>query len=189
MQSQVRSTTFWIGAATIAALAALPLAASAQTPNFSGRWTVNPEKTRAAGPAATPTMRGGTMGASARGGGGGANMISAGGPPAPFVITQSATELTITRQLGDAEQKYIYKLGGGESVNVNARTTQTSTSSWQGTKLVTRGTTVTTTSAGETKGTFTETRWIDASGAMHVETSREINGRSGTTYQVLDKQG
>jgi hypothetical protein len=48
---------------------------------------------------------------------------------------------------------------------------------------------VTTTSAGETKGTFTETRWIDASGAMHVETHRDINGRSSTTYQVLDKQG
>jgi hypothetical protein len=198
MNWQLRTKRLWIGAIALAAVAALPLAASAQTPNFSGNWMVNAEKTRAAmpvpadGPRAAAGGGGGSMGAAPGrngGGGGGGNMMVAGGPPAPFVVAQSATELTITRQLGDATQKYVYKLGGGESVNTNARTTQTSTSSWQGAKLVTRGTTVTTTSQGDITGTFTETRWLDTAGAMHVEMTREVNGRASTTHQVLDKRG
>lgn len=182
--------------ATASATIALSTAAlSAQTkPNLAGTWDVNSEKTAAARAAAAPAapaaggaMRGGGGGVMS---GGGGNLMSAGGAPMPYVIAHTPQSLTITRDLGDGStQKWVYKLDGSESVNVNARTTLTTKSAFVGDKLITEGKQTTKTEQAEMAGTFKEVRWIDKDGSMHVETTRSINGGATTTsYLVLDKK-
>ena len=157
-------------------------------PDFTGMWQTNREKTAAASPSA------GSGGSGRMGGGavvaGGAFVSSSGSAPAPWVVVQTATILTITRDFGDGSgQKWVYKLDGGESINTNARTTTTTRSRWDGDRLITEGSQVTKTQEAEVAGTVKEVRWLDKDGSMHVETTRAIGGREpSTTFQVFDKQ-
>jgi hypothetical protein len=180
----------WLAAAAaIVTVSAAALAAQTK-PDFNGTWDVNPEKTAADRAAAATTSPGGGGGGGLRGGGG--NSMSAVGAtaPMPYVIKQTARELTITRDFGDGTvQKWVYRLDGSESVNTNLRTTLTTRSTFTDGKLVTEGKQATKTDQAEVTGTFKEVRWIDKDGAMHVHTTRVMNGGAPTTsYQVLDKK-
>jgi hypothetical protein len=167
--------------------------AAQSSANFSGTWTPDREKTLAAMAALSPqgAPRGNAPSAGGARMGGGGGMVATSGPATPpeWTITQTPSAVTIVRPLPDGtEQKYVYHLSG-PSVNANARTTLTTTSHWDGAKLITEGKQVTTTDQGGVEGTFKESRWLDKDGAMHVETSRIINGGSPTTsVQVLAKK-
>jgi hypothetical protein len=82
-----------------AAILAVATVASAQKPDFSGSWTLDP--------ASAPPAGGG-----GRGGGGGA--LGNG----PATVKQTADALTIERTMGDAKVTLTYKLDGTESRNM-----------------------------------------------------------------------
>jgi hypothetical protein len=183
----------WLAAASVMAMMTTVVGAQAKA-DFTGSWQANREKTMASSPQPAAGGSGRAAGtangvASARMGGGG-TMSPSGAPPQPYVLTQTATALTITRDLGDgSSQKWVYKLDGSDSVNVNGRTTLTSRSRWIAGKLVTEGKQVTVAGENTMEGTFKEVRWLDAEGSMHVETTRQIGSNAaGTTYLVLDKK-
>jgi hypothetical protein len=72
-------------------------------PDFSGKWTIDAEKTAAAMPAGAPA------------GGGGGGRMGGGGAPGPMTITQTATELKIETTAGDGTVNgFTYKLDGSE---------------------------------------------------------------------------
>lgn len=145
----------------IAALA-LSLGVFAQgKPDFTGKWLLDPEKS--------------VMGGGRAGGGMAA---------APISITQTATELTIERTMGENVMKTIYKLDGTESVNETARGKSTSVSKWDGGKLVTA------IKAETQRGTMesTETRSLAADGTMLAETLRQGPNGPTTTKLVYNKQ-
>jgi hypothetical protein len=176
------------GVAGVVTAASLVLAQN--TPDFSGTWEVNKDKTAASGPTTGP--RGG-MARGSTPGGRVATATASGQPaaaPQPWVLTQTETALTIVRDLGDGStRKWVYRLDRSESVNTVGRTTTTTRSRWDGGKLVTEGRQVIRTEQGDVSGTFKETRWLDKEGAMHVETTRALEGRApGTTYLVLEKK-
>ena len=83
--------------ALLAFVVALPAMAIAQTPNFSGKWIQDMEKS-------DPAMGG-------RGPAG----------PQNLTITQTATEITFERETPNGVMKTVYKLDGSESVNAMGR--------------------------------------------------------------------
>lgn len=101
---------------------AVPAIAFAQAPDFSGTWKVDMEKS------VMPQ----------RGGGGGGRGMGGGGD---IVIKQTATELTITRTVGDQTSTTTYKLDGSESTNSmmgrGGATEIKTKSKWDGKKLQT----------------------------------------------------
>ena len=104
------------------ALVVVTIAFAQGKPNFQGVWT---PQAPAAG--AAPPAGGGGGG---RGGGG------------PMTVTQTATQLTIERTMGQNTLKTVYNLDGTESKNERPGrgggepTVQTSTTKWDGAKLV-----------------------------------------------------
>ncbi len=140
---------------------ALPSFASAQAkPDFSGKWVQDMEKSDPA-----------------RGGGGGR------GPAGPqqITITQSATELTIERTMGQNTVKTVYKLDGSPSSNAMGRGGEVvSKTVWDGSKLVTKFQQT----RGENTVDVTETRSLESDGSLKVVT------QSGeTTRTVVFKKG
>jgi hypothetical protein len=103
---------------------------SAQGKDFSGKWTVDAEKSAAA-------MGGGGGGGGRAGAGGGGGGRGGGGP---MTITQDAKTLTIERTVGENTTKTVYNLDGSESKNMAGRagqqTEQVSTAKWDANKLV-----------------------------------------------------
>lgn len=119
--------------ATLLGTAAVVLMAAsvyAQTPNFSGSWTIDAEKTAAVNPA--PPAGGG------RGGGMGGGR--AGG--VPLVFKQDAKSLVITQTMGENSMVTTYNLDGTPSKNQGmgrqggSAPEITSTAKWDGAKLV-----------------------------------------------------
>lgn len=107
---------------------ALPAITFAQAPDFSGTWKVDMSKS-------VIPQRGGGGGAAGTGGAPGGRM---GGGPADITIKQTATELTITQQMGDQTRTTTYKLDGSPSTNPGGRGGDiTTTSKWDGKKLAT----------------------------------------------------
>lgn len=160
-------------------------AMSAQAvPDFAGRWTIDSDRTAALSP-----PRSGSAAGSTGGGGGGIAAVGSGGSgPAEWVITQTSAALTIVRALPNGtEQKYVYKLDGSESVNVNGRTTQKSRTTVSNGRLVTAGTQTVTTDQGELSSEFKEARWLDKDASMIVETTRTANGTSRVVTQAFRK--
>ncbi len=101
--------------ALLAFVLALPALAIAQTPNFSGKWIQDMEKS-------DPPMGG-------RGPAG----------PQSLTITQTAADITIERETPNGVMKTVYKLDGSESVNASGRGGEVkSKSAWEGGKLVTK---------------------------------------------------
>ena len=101
--------------ALLAFVLALPVMAIAQTPNFSGKWIQDMEKS-------DPAMGG-------RGPAG----------PQSLTITQTAAEITLERETPNGVVKTVYKLDGSASVNAMGRGGEvTSKSAWEGGKLVTK---------------------------------------------------
>ena len=157
------------------------------SPNLSGTWVIDRDKTAALSPA----QRGG--GASLGGGataGGVAAVGGVGGAPPSWVITQTPAALTIVRSLPDGiEQRWVYKLDGSESINVNGRSTQKTRSTVAGGRISTAGTQTVTTGDGDVTSQIKEVRWLDKDGSMIVETTRSVEGSGArTTTQAFARQ-
>jgi hypothetical protein len=154
-------------------------------PTFSGTWTIDRDKTAAASP--PPSAAGG--GARASGGAVAGGIAAVGGAPPEWVITQTPAALTIVRALPDGtQQKYVYKLDGSESVNVNGRTTQKTRSTVAGGRITTTGTQSVTTDQGDIASELKEVRWLEKDGSMVVETTRTVNGNPRLVVQVFAKR-
>lgn len=155
----------------IAAAVAAPAPA-----NFSGAWVteVNPGAGGANTAAAMVSARGGTT----------AGSWSRSEGPIEERLVQTAETLTVERRAGGGRQKFVYKLDGTESVNVNGRSTRTTKSHWDGEALVTEGRESTASARTTIVNAFREVRTIDNSGAMLVESTRQFEG-SGQTMTAL----
>ncbi len=151
--------------ALLAFVLALPAMALAQTPNFSGKWTQDMEKSvMPAGP----------------GGGGGR------GPAGPqtWTYTQSATELAMERETPNGVMKTVYKLDGSPSVNAGGRGGEvTSKSAWEGSKLVTKYTRT----MGENSIDVVETRYMDGENLVVESVMKTPNGER--TSKLVFKKG
>jgi hypothetical protein len=157
--------------ALLAFIVAVPAMAIAQTPNFSGKWTQDMEKS-------DPPAQG-------MGGGGGR------GPAGPqsYTITQTATDITIERETPNGVMKSVYKLDGSESVNPGGRGGEVkSKTTWDGAKLVTKSVQTMNMQGNEVTIESNETRSLEADGTMTVVTVRKTpNGE--TTRKVVFKKG
>ena len=152
------------GGMIAAAILAVATVASAQKPDFSGTWTLDP--------AGAPAAGGG-----GRGGGGGA--LGNG----PATVKQTAAAPTIERTMGDARVTLTYKLDGTESRNTmmgrgGQPADPLSTAKWDGPKL-------TIVTKQETDGQLTESTqvWTVEGSTLTVETT---NAR-GTQKRVYKK--
>ena len=108
------------------ATAALFVAASvvsvfAQTPDFSGTWKLDTDRSEI------------TAGRGRRRGGRG------GGTPNALVITQTATELTIEQSAGNQSRTLTYTLEGESSIPAGREGSMTITSHWDGAMFVSEG--------------------------------------------------
>ena len=147
--------------ALLAFVVALPAMAIAQTPNFSGKWIQDMEKS-------DPPMGG-------RGPAG----------PQSLTITQTATEITFERETPNGVMKTVYKLDGSESVNAMGRGGEVkSKSAWEGGKLVTKYSRT----MGETTVEVTETRSLEADGTLTVVTAMKGGPQGDTTRKVVFKK-
>jgi hypothetical protein len=148
-----------------AAILAVATVASAQKPDFSGTWTLDP--------ASTPDAGGGSGG---RGGGGGLGN-------GPATVKQTADALTIERTMGDVAVTLTYKLDGAQSRNMlmgsaGQPADAMSTATWDGSRL----TIVTKQEAGGQLSEFTEV-WSVAGSTLTVESTTA----SGTQKRVYKK--
>jgi hypothetical protein len=149
--------------ALVAFVLAIPAMALAQTPNFSGKWIQDMEKSQ------MPT-----------GGGGGR------GPAGPQTVTctQSATELVMERETPNGVMKTVYKLDGSPSVNAGGRGGEvTSKSAWEGSKLVTKYTRT----MGENTIDVVETRYMDGENLVVESVMKTPNGER--TSKIVFKKG
>ena len=149
--------------ALLAFVVALPAMAIAQTPNFSGKWTQDMEKS--------------VMPAPGGGGGGGRG-------PQTWTYTQSATELVMERETPNGVQKTVYKLDGSPSVNAGGRGGEvTSKSAWEGAKLVTKYSRT----MGENTIEVTETRYLEGENLVVESVMKTPNG--DRTSKLVFKKG
>ena len=154
-------TRRFVFVALLAFVVALPAMAFAQTPNFSGKWTQDMEKS-------DPPMGG-------RGPAG----------PQSLTITQTAADITIERETPNGVMKTVYKLDGSESVNAMGRGGEvTSKSAWEGGKLVTKYSRT----MGQTTVEVTETRSLEADGTMTVVTVTKGGPQGDMTRKVVFKK-
>jgi hypothetical protein len=145
-----------------AAILAVAVVASAQKPDFSGTWTLDP--------ASAPAGGGGGRGGGALGNG-------------PATVKQTADTLTIERTMGDAQVTLTYKLDGTASRNMmigrgGQQADSLSTATWDGNKL-------TIVTKQEMGGQVTESTqvWTLEGSTLTVETT---NAR-GTQKRVYKK--
>lgn len=158
-------TRTFVFVALLAVALAVPSLAMAQTPNFSGKWIQDMEKSDPA-----------------QGGRGPAG-------PQNLTITQTATEFTIERETPNGPMKTVYKLDGSESVNAGGRGGEVrSKSKWDGAKLVTTSVQTMNMQGNDVTIEASETRSLEADGTMTVVTVRKTpNGE--TTRKVVFKKG
>jgi hypothetical protein len=152
----------------LAFVLAVPAMAIAQTPNFSGKWSQDMEKS-------DPPPQGG-------GGRGPAG-------PQSYTITQTAADMTIERETPNGAMKSVYKLDGSESVNPGGRGGEVkSKTTWDGAKLVTKSVQTMNMQGNDVTIESTETRSLEADGTMTVVTVRKTpNGE--TTRKLVFKKG
>jgi hypothetical protein len=147
--------------ALLAFVVALPAVATAQTPNFSGKWIQDMEKS-------DPPMGG-------RGPAG----------PQNLTVTQTATEITFERETPNGVMKTVYKLDGSDSVNAMGRGGEvTSKSAWEGGKLVTKYSRT----MGQATVEVTETRSLEADGTMTVVTVTKGGPQGDMTRKMVFKK-
>jgi hypothetical protein len=106
-------------------------------------------------------------------------------PSRPVTIKQTADSIDIEHAPpapGWNALRHVYNLAGKQSVNHNGANTQTTTSRWDGTRLVTEGTSFSETSQGEFTWKYQEMRWLDGKGRMIIET--RTTDQSGKTHVV-----
>ena len=157
-----------------AAVLAVATLAWAQKTDFSGTWTLDAEASGA--PA-------GGGGAPAGGGGGGRGGGGRGGLGQGGTVKQTATDLTVERQMGENKVTATYKLDGTESKNSmmgrgGAPVESVSVAKWEGPALVI----VTKTDMGNGPQESTQ-KWSLAGNVLTIETT---NAR-GTQKMVYKK--
>jgi len=157
-----------------AAVLAVATLAWAQKTDFSGTWTLDAEASGA--PAGGAPAGGG--GGGGRGGGGRGGLGQGG------TVKQTATDLTVERQMGENKVTATYKLDGTESKNSmmgrgGAPVESVSVAKWEGPALVI----VTKTDMGNGPQESTQ-KWTLAGTALTIETT---NAR-GTQKMVYKKQ-
>jgi len=140
--------------ATLAFALAIGLPVQAQT-SFSGTWKLNAEKS--------------DMGGGGRGGGRGGGMMG------DMVVTQSATELSVTR----GEQTTVYKLDGSEITIAGGRGNSQAKAHVEGTTIV-----IETTRTMGDQPTTTKATWAIVDGSLVIT---NVSPR-GETKMVYDKQ-
>ena len=146
--------------ALLALVLALPAMAIAQTPDFSGKWIQDMEKS-------DPAMGG-------RGPAG----------PQNLTITQTAADITFERQTPNGVMKTVYKLDGSPSVNAMGRGGEvTSKSAWEGSKLVTKYSRT----MGENTIEVTETRYLEGENLVVESVMKTPNG--DRTSKLVFKKG
>lgn len=189
---------------SVSAVVLFSLISTAQTkPDFSGRWTSEPE------PAATTTAGGGPAGAG-RGGGGERSSAGRGGVRSgdmgsgwgsSITITQDASRLTVEYMFfarGDMQPplKFVYALDGSETKNSvmmgRGIQVQRSKTAWEGDKLVI--TTVHNFEHAETGQPVTsevkQALSLESPTSLIVETTRSgaLGGPPSTTRTIYRKQ-
>jgi hypothetical protein len=150
---------------TAVALAlAVGLAAQGKT-NFSGTWKRDASKSDA------PMGRGGAMMGDVT-----------------LTIAQTATELTVDRQMGQMSQKAVYKLDGTESTNPGGRGGEVkSKAAWDGAKLVIDSTQTMSMGGNEMTITSKDTWELAADGTLTVTTTRTTPRGEQTMKTVYTK--
>ena len=160
-----------------AAVLAVATLAWAQKTDFSGTWTLDAE---ASGAPAGGAPAGGAPGG---GGGGGGRGGGRGGLGQGGMVKQTATDLTVERQMGENKVTATYKLDGTESKNSmmgrgGAPVESVSVAKWEGPALVI----VTKTDMGNGPQESTQ-KWTLAGSVLTIETT---NAR-GTQKMVYKK--
>jgi len=173
-------------AVALCALVAMP--AGAQTPDFSGTWRLDRDASdipeRGAGP------RGGRGGGPGRRGGRRGGPGGFGGPAATLVVTQSAGLLTIEQQTPRGNRSVSYRLDGGESTSAGPRGDLVTTSSWDGTTLLTVGTMEMSTPRGDFSMDIIEQRSLSADGrTLTVQSVRMLPFGEVASTLVYRKEG
>jgi hypothetical protein len=139
--------------------------------DFSGKWTIDAEKTAAANPA--PAGGGGAGGGGGRGGGGAAG---------PMTIKQDATTLTIERAGQDgAVNSTVYKIDGTEFTVMQGQNEAKGKASWDGAKLKLEITTA--------NGVRTTVYAIEGGDLVVANTNPGRNGGEPTTRKTIYKKG
>ncbi len=158
-------------------LGAVGLPLEAQTVDFSGTWSLDREASE------IPEFPGGGGRGGGRGGGGR-------GMPASVEITQDGQQLVMMRSSDDRSQTLTYLLDGSESTSQTGRGSLTSTSTWDGTTLVTEGAQSISTPRGDFDIDMVEMRSLSDDGqTMTVETLRNTpRGEFGITL-VYRREG
>jgi hypothetical protein len=163
-------------------VAAVVLAAGvyAQGKNFSGKWTIDAEKTAAAAPAGAAAGGGG--GGGNRGGGGGGNMPAGAGD---ITITMDAKTMKVESGMQGATPA-VYNLDGSDSKNMMPGrggaepTEQVSKAKWDGDKLV-----ITYTGAnGENKTSY----WLEGGNLVRETLNAGRGGAAGTPRKTIFKK-
>jgi hypothetical protein len=147
--------------ALLALALAVPALAAAQTPNFSGKWIQDMEKSDQPGGGRGP------MG------------------PQTLTITQTAADLTIERETPNGVMKTVYKLDGSPSVNAGRGGEITSKTVWDGAKLVTKYTRT----MAENTMEVTETRSLEADGTLLLVTAMKGGPMGDTSRKTVFKKG
>jgi hypothetical protein len=125
-------------------------------PDFSGTWLEDRERL-------TNLLTGTPVEASE--GSGGAVAL----PPSETVITRTPDVLRIERKVPQSDRplRYEYKLDGSKSVNHSGAQTRTTTSRWEGNRLVTEGTIFQVTSQGEASWDIREVLYLEKGELIH----------------------
>ena len=166
----MRLTTAVLGAAMVMWASA----AAAQKPDFSGKWTVDQEKTQAANPG---QPGGGGPPGGAMGGGRG---FGAG----PMTIKQDAGTLTTERETQNGVMATVYKLDGSETVQTTQRGESRSKANWDGSALV-----IVTTRPGMDGGTMTTKATYAKEGEWLVVTTVMQTPNGEMTRKTYYKKG
>jgi hypothetical protein len=152
-------------------LAAAPVAQL--KPDFSGSWRRDETKTTTGGGSrSTPA---GIQGRSAV-------------PMGLTVVRQTPGSLTTERHSSVGTIVYVFQLDGSESTNKNGAMIMTTRSHWDASRLITEGREEQTTSQGYASWKFKEVRFLDAQGALVIDTTRTpSDGSTSMTHEVFIK--
>ena len=110
-------------------------------------------------------------------------------PETDTVVKQTDADVITERAFMSSVIRHVYHLDGRESVNKNGANTLTTRSTWEGQKLVTKGTSFSVTSAGEFLWQYKEVRSLDKSGALTIETTTtDEAGKTNVVTQVFRRK-
>lgn len=158
-----------------AALILLASAASAQKPDFAGKWTVDMDKTTAS----NPNMPGGG-GPPGGGMGGGRGGMAMG----PMTVTMDAGTLTTQRETPNGAMSTTYKLDGSEQTIAQGQGEAQVKAAWDGNNLV-----INTTRSFNGNSMTTKAVWSLEGDYLVVTTTRPNRDGGEVTTKVFYKKG